>query len=263
MHPDIFRIGPFVLHSYGVLLALSFVLGIALARHRAKNQGMDPNAVLDLSFVIVICAIVGSRFLYVVFHLDEFRGHWLDIINPFTSGQIGLAGLTMLGGVVLSIVGVIVFTKMRGLSLLKMMDILSPSVALGIFLTRIGCFLNGCCFGKPSHLPWALVFPPNSPAGATFPGTPIHPTQLYSSLYGLIIFIILLKIERYKNFDGLLFFSFLMLYSTARFLVDFLRFYEKSMLLFNTITVNQGICILMFLVGSTLCFIMKKSSKSS
>lgn len=254
MHPVIFKIGWFELRSYGLLLATAFVVGIIIAFYRAKKQGMDPGVILDLSFLIVLSSIIGARFLYVIFHLDEFQGHWLDVVNPFqSSGQVGIAGLTMLGGLLLAIIVTLVFLTVKRLPILKVTDIMAPSVALGIFITRIGCFLNGCCFGKPSALPWALVFPSDSPAGFTFPNVTIHPSQLYSSLYGLVIFTILVATEKYKRFDGFTFFSLLLLYSIARFLVDFTRYYENSMVLLRigttTISVNQGISVALFGVG--------------
>jgi phosphatidylglycerol:prolipoprotein diacylglycerol transferase len=174
---------------------LSFLLGIILATRRAKAKGVDPNHIMDLSVIILISAIVGSRILYVLFHLDEFRGHWIDTINPFQDGQIGIAGLTLLGGVILSFISSFIYLRVKKLSFFKFADIVMPSVGLGIFLTRIGCYLNGCCFGLPcedGH--FCVTFPMNSVAGSIFPNTKLIPAQLYSSFYGLLIFGILLWI---------------------------------------------------------------------
>lgn len=257
MHPDIFKIGPLQIHSYGLMLAISFLLGIFLAIHRAKKQKIDPNKIMDLAVVIVISAIVGARFLYVIFHLDEFRGHWLDMINPFqSSGEIGIAGLTMLGGFLAALFSGLIYLKLKKLAVLKIADIITPSLGLGIFLTRIGCFLNGCCYGTPTTAPWGMIFPSESAAGYHFTNTPIHPAQLYSSFYGLAIFFLLLLLERWKKFDGFLLFSFLILYGIARFIVDFYRYYEESMVLFSIgnqpISLNQGISFLMILIGGIL-----------
>jgi len=104
----------------------------------------------------------------------------------------------------------------------------APAIALGVCLTRIGCFLNGCCFGKPCELPWCVVFPPDTAAGYYFPATHIHPTQLYASLYGFLIFVLLLFVERWKTFDGFLFWLFIAVYSACRFAFDFVRFYEPE-----------------------------------
>jgi len=257
VHSKLFQIGPLEIHSYGLMLAISFLIGIYFSMYRAKKQGVDPNKIIDLSVVIVLSAIFGARFLYVIFHLEEFKGHWLDIINPFqSSGQIGIAGLTMLGGFIAAVGFGLLYLKIKKLPVLKIADIVVPAIGLGSFITRIGCFLNGCCYGVPTDAPWGMIFPPDSPAGYCFPDQAIHPAQLYSSLYGLIIFGLVLLLERYKKFDGFLLFIFFMLYGIARFIVDFFRYYEHSMVLLQlgevAISVNQGISILMMLLGLLL-----------
>ncbi len=253
MHPVLFKIGPLEIHAYGLMLALSFLLGIYLAMRRGDKRGIDRNIIMDLSLFVVIAAIFGSRFLYVITHVEEFRGRWLDSVNPIQStGQIGIAGLSMLGGVVLALLVIIIFCWIKKVSLIKLGDIMAPSFALGIFLTRIGCFLNGCCFGKACSLPWAVHFPPLSPAGIVQHGQAIHPTQIYSSLYGLLILAILLFVERKRAFDGSTMALFFILYGLARFLIDFVRYYEESVVfpfLGMIFTINQAISFLMILVG--------------
>lgn len=260
MHSRLFQIGPLEIHSYGLMLAISFLIGIYLAIYRARKSGIDPNKIIDLAVVVVLGAIVGARFLYVIFHLDEFKGHWLDTFNPFqSSGQIGIAGLTMLGGFIAAVGFGMLYLKIKKLPILKIADIAAPSIGLGIFITRIGCFLNGCCYGVPTSSKLGMIFPPESPAGFTFPNQAIHPAQLYSSLYGLIIFGLLLVLERYKKFDGFLLYVFFILYGISRFIVDMFRYYETSMVLVQlgdfAVSVNQGISILMVLMGSVLIYI--------
>ncbi len=259
MHSKLFQIGPLEIHSYGLMLAISFLIGIYYSMYRAKKRGIDPNKIIDLSVVIVISAIFGARFLYVIFHLDEFRGHWLDTFNPFqSSGQIGIAGLTMLGGFIAAVVFGVLYLKIKKLPVLRIVDVIVPAIGIGIFITRIGCFLNGCCYGVPTDLPWGVIFPQDSPAGYCFSGEPIHPAQIYSSLYGLIIFGLILFFERYKKFDGFLLYIFFILYGISRFVVDFFRYYENSMVLFqlgnSSISVNQGISIALVLMGGLLIY---------
>ncbi len=254
MHPVLVKIGSFELRSYGLMLAISFIAGIYWAVFRAKKKGVDPNKIMDLSVIIIICAIVGSRLLYVFFHLDEFRGHWTDTFNPFQSnGQIGIAGLTMLGGVVLSFVVSIIYLRRKKLPFLQFADIMMPPVALGIFVTRIGCYLNGCCWGMPCHSHFGVVFPLESPAGNMFQGVPIIPTQLYSSAYGLIIMVLLLIAERWQKFDGFLMYLFFIFYGIARFVIDFFRYYENSMVVIpigaRGLSLNQCISLTFVIVG--------------
>lgn len=260
MHPIIIgsETSRFAIHGYGLMLALSFMLGIYFAMRRAQKQGVDPNKIMDLSVWIVLAAIIGSRFLYVVYHLEEFSGHWLDTINPFQSdGKIGIAGLTMLGGVVLAIVVGVVYLRVKKMNVLKVCDIMIPSVALGIFLTRIGCFLNGCCHGLPTDVSWAVTFTnPYSACASHLMNTPLHPTQIYSSIYGLVIFGTLLFAEKFKKFDGFLFFLFFILYGLSRFIVDNFRYYEDSAMVGGLgITVNQAISLAMIFTGIVLLIV--------
>ncbi len=232
MHPVLVKIGWFEVHSYGVMLAIAFLLGLWLTVKRAKKMGLDPNRVMDIAVLVIVAGIVGSRLAYVIPHWQEFRGHWLDTVNPIQSnGQIGIAGMTVIGGFLLAIVVTLIYLWIKKMPVWKIADAFSPAIALGIFVVRIGCFLNGCCYGKPTHSAIGMVFPPNSPAGFMYPNTPIYPTQLFSSLYGLVIFFILLWAEkRYKTFDGFTFFLLWGLYGVARFTVDFFRYYEDSMI---------------------------------
>jgi len=116
MLPVLFKIGVFELHSYGVALAISVLMGILVARKRAPRFGVDQNTILDLAIVIMLAAIIGSRLWYVVNHLNEFRGHWFDIINPFRGEYIGIAGLSMVGGVVLAIISSAVYAWKKKLN---------------------------------------------------------------------------------------------------------------------------------------------------
>lgn len=254
MYPVLFKIGWFEAHSYGLMLMVSFLLGIYFAVYRAKKAGIDPNHIVDLSIILIVSGIVGARGMYVLFHLEEFRGRWLNTINPFQDdGSVGIAGLTVLGGILLSIASSIVFLKRRKLDILSVLNVMSPSLALGFVITRIGCFLNGCCFGTESTLSWSIVFPANSPAGFMFPGQSIHPAQLYASFAAAVNLAILLVIEKLTYFKNKTFFSFLILYGISRFTVDIFRYYEESMIILRIggegFSLNQGISILMILGG--------------
>jgi phosphatidylglycerol:prolipoprotein diacylglycerol transferase len=268
MHTTLIKIGPFAIRSYGLMLALSFLFGILLAGWRAKKVDLKFQRIIDLAVVVIIASVVGSRAFYVLFHLHEFSANPLDIINPFqSSGEIGIQGLSMYGGVILSIVAGWWFLLRHRMPVWRVADVIAPSIALGIFLTRIGCFLNGCCFGKPGHLPWCVVFPPESAAGYFYPGTAIHPTQLYASLYGLLIFFLLLFLERFKKFEGYTFWLFILLYAAARFSIDFVRFYEDAMTISVgsvAVSMNHLISMVLFMIALGMLFVLsRRTSRSS
>ena len=113
MHPVLFKIGSFELRSYGVALAISVLLGILISMRRAQRFDIKSEVILDFAVVIMFASIVGSRLWYVVYHLNEFRGHWFNIINPFQNGTIGIAGLSMVGGVVLAIISSLVLPELK------------------------------------------------------------------------------------------------------------------------------------------------------
>jgi phosphatidylglycerol:prolipoprotein diacylglycerol transferase len=265
MYPTLLRLGRLQIHAYGLLLAISFLVGILWAMKRGKRRGISQDLILDSGLYVVISAIVGSRLFYVLTHVDEYRGRWMDTINPFqSSGEIGLGGLSMLGGVVLVLLTIVIFCRIKKISILRFFDTATPSLALGLALTRIGCFLNGCCFGKPGHLPWCVVFPDNSPAGIFFPEQHIHPTQLYSSLYDFIMLGIILWVDKKNRPDGTLAAVFFVLYGLFRFLIDFVRFYETSVqfhVFGAAFTFNQLISVLMVLLGVFLFFIGRLRTK--
>lgn len=261
MYPEPLKfIGITFIRSYGIMLAISFLLGALLSLKRAKKAGIDQNLIIDLTFIILIASLVGSRFFYVIYHLDEFSNNILDIINPFHSGYVGIAGLSMMGGVFLAVIAAFLFFYLKKLNPWPICDVMMPMFALGVGFTRIGCFLNGCCYGLPTHSACGVVFPPESMAGFQYPGIPLIPTQLFESVAGFVILLIVLWSERFKKFDGHSFWITLGLYAAWRFIIDFFRYYEPSMV-FATIggqplSRNQLLSIIMVLVAIAAYLIM-------
>jgi phosphatidylglycerol---prolipoprotein diacylglyceryl transferase len=234
MHPTILKLGPLYIKAYGLMLAISFVLGIWLATARGKKYNISSQQIMDLSIWVLVAAIVGSRFYYVVTHWPEFSGNLIGIISPVQNGEVvGIAGLSMQGGVILSLVVGYAYMRIKKLDVWLTMDVMAPSFLLGMAITRIGCFFNGCCFGKPTTSCLGVVFPPDSAAGWFLPGLHLHPTQLYSSLAGFAMLGLVLFLERYKKFAGFTFLLVMLLDFIFRFCIDFVRFYEKEMTVFT------------------------------
>ncbi len=248
----LFHIGPFAVRSYGLLLALSFLVGIWLAGHRARRTVMMPEQVMDLSLYLIISSVIGARLFYVVLHWGEFSNDLFGIVNPFQNpGGFGVSGLVFYGGFLSAVLTGVWYAFRDDLSFWLLADVMSPSIALGLALARGGCFLNGCCFGVPSNLPWAVQFPLDSPAGSLFQ-VPIHPTQVYESLGALLIFGVLLIIDRHRSFDGFTFWALGAMYGVLRFIVDLFRYYdaESTVRVFNhAFSVNQFISAGIFLAA--------------
>ena len=269
MHPILFRLGPWEARSYGVMLALSVLLGVLLARHRARAAGGDPRKILYLSVLMVVAILVGSRLAYVLVNYQEFAADWLQVIDFYENGKFRLTGLVMNGGVVCCLLVLWMFGRWSGMPLLETLDILAPSLALGIFLTRIGCFMNGCCYGEPTELACGVIFPPGCPAGEyqrqqLGAPEPLHPTQLYSSLYGLVIFVILLVAEkRFKSFDGFTVLQLFLLYPAARFTVELFRhFYDDTGVYFG-LTHNQYLSIALFVASLAGMLFLSRRHRNS
>jgi phosphatidylglycerol:prolipoprotein diacylglycerol transferase len=254
LHPILFDLGPFSLHSYGLAMALAFGLGIWIAIKRSPARHFAPTFALDLSVQILIWSLAGARAMYVVTHWDEFKGHLWDIISPVqANGQIGIAGLVLLGGVAAGFAVTYFYARKRGHAFFAVTDLFMPSLALGVAIGRLGCFFNGCCFGLPAHVPWCVHFPPESLAGYVYPHACIHPTQIYEALVMLLTFGALLWFDRTPRPTGQPTGIFLLIYGLWRFYNESLRWYEADMIVLDTggfrLTVSQVISGLMVAAG--------------
>lgn len=259
MYPVLFKIGSFEMHSWGVAFAISVLVGLWVAVKRAPRFGVKPDNIMDLAVVIIVSAIAGSRLWYVLYHIDEFRLHWIDTINPFQNGYIGIAGLSMVGGVVLAILSSLVYAGVKKLSFIALGDAIAPSFLLGVGIQRLGgCFLNGCCFGRPTVSFLGVVFPLRSVAGSVFPGQPLWPAQLFASALGFAGFALNLWLGRRYNFSGSTLWFVFAYYSVDRFTVDQFRYYEPHQILGKigplTINVNHVLLGVLFILCAVLWF---------
>ncbi|MGB9612828.1 MAG: prolipoprotein diacylglyceryl transferase [Candidatus Margulisiibacteriota bacterium] len=218
MYPELFRIGKITIHSYGFFYALAFLIGILTSLYFARKENIKSEVILDLSFYVIISAIIGARLFYI---LGQWSYYQKNIIEIF---MLQRGGLVFLGGFLVAFFAILLYCRVKKINTLKLLDTISPGVILGYAIGRIGCFLNGCCFGLPTKLPWGMIFPPNSLAGFQFPNQPLHPTQLYASFSMFFAFLILVVLYLAKKFDGQIFLWGIILYSLYRFLVEFLRY---------------------------------------
>jgi phosphatidylglycerol:prolipoprotein diacylglycerol transferase len=202
---------------------------------------------------VIIAAVIGARLYYVFLNFDDFRHDLLSIINPFHDGYIGISGLVMYGGFLCAITAAIVFLRVKKVHILPYLDMCAPSVGVGIALTRIGCFLNGCCYGAAAKAGSILcVHYPNvnSPAGYyqyRVGAEGLLPSQFYEAFGGLIIALIIYIAGKSKPFTGLQFYILVFLYSILRFCIDFTRVYPFSEKI-GPLSHNQALCIVLFVI---------------
>lgn len=222
MHPTILKFGTFAIHSYGLLLAIAFLASIQLFLARGRARGLSEDRLSTLSLWLLVLAIVGGRVLFVLTHWEEYKA------DPVGIFRLWEGGLMLYGGYILAIAGGILYVRRAGLSVWRVGDAAAPSMALGIGIGRLGCFLNGCCYGLPTTLPWGIKFPPESYSSTVFPGEHLHPSQLYMSAAGFGLFALLLVLDRKRRFDGWLFWSYIAMDAGLRFIIDFTRYYDET-----------------------------------
>ena len=257
MHPIIFHLGNLPVTSYGLFLSIAFAAGIVVARVRARARDLDGEIIVEVSILILVTSLLGSRLLFAVENPELFvppEGSWSRLWTPFLKQETtgGMAGLSMSGGVVLAVGSTLLFLRHRGVSALRYADVLAPSVALGAAITRIGCFLNGCCHGVVCSYPWGVVFPAGSPAARAFGSVAVHPTQLYASLVNALLFgglIWLAGTRGARARAGLVFFWFLVSTAGVRLALDTIRHYPADDRVYGPFYVHTPLVALLLLAG--------------
>ena len=245
MHPVLFRIGPFTLHTYGVFVAAAFFLSIGLAMREARRRGLDPDRMLDLAFWVTLSAIVGARLLFIVVEYRYFLEHPLRVF------KIWEGGLVFYGGFLLATAAALVFTRRYGLDPLEVGDVVAPALAAGQAVGRLGCLSAGCCYGKPTQVPWGITFTdPNSLVPLQRLGVPLHPTQLYSSLGNLVLFLVLWAVLRRRAFRGQVLCLYGILYPLFRSTVEFFRGDPRGSILGGTVSTSQAVSAAVLVVSA-------------
>ncbi|MFH0855705.1 MAG: prolipoprotein diacylglyceryl transferase [Candidatus Omnitrophota bacterium] len=239
MHPEICKLGPLTIYSYGLMLVIGFTLATLLASAEAKREGIEPDIIFNLCFIVFVSGVIGARIFYVFSNL----GYYLQ--NPLETIMLQKGGLAWFGGLTLGVSSGIFYLRLRKLPVYKIADLLVPFVALAQSIGRLGCFFNGCCYGKESAF------------GVYFPAFDaiLIPTQLYSSLLLVFIFIFLRFLQTRRHKPGLIFFAYLLLYSSKRFFIEFLR--GDSPVLALGLTLFQFISIFVFLIAGLAIFFIK------
>jgi phosphatidylglycerol---prolipoprotein diacylglyceryl transferase len=253
MFPDLFSIGPLTVHTYGLLVALGFGAGVVITLKLGKHQGIPPQQVMDMAFVIILWAIVGSRLLYVLMNFSHFKDHPLDAL------RIWQGGLVFSGGLLAVAPAMVWYLRRRRISFWAAGDLWAPALALGQAVGRIGCFMAGCCFGRPTDLPWGMVF--THPHTLAPPNIPLHPTQLYAALAGFLIFGLLIFLHKKRKFQGQIFVWYLILHSTARLFVERFRADDRGFIPGTEMSLTQVVAILILLAGIVALFALKPSQE--
>lgn len=250
MYRVLFSIGHFPVYSYGVFLGIAFLVGILFAVRRASRFGLPPEAVVEAASLCIIGAVLGSRFAYVLLHFDYYR-HYPSHILSFREG-----GLTFYGGVVGAIALTVPYLRFKRYNIAAFFDLFAPPLALGYAIARVGCFLNGCCYGRLS--PFTFF-----PLGVRFPHLEgvRYPTQVYAIGYSLLILLVLLRIEKSRKFQGELFLDYLVFYGIARFLIEYLR--DEPFAVLGVFTLGQAACLAIICSSLALKGVLRRRARFS
>jgi phosphatidylglycerol:prolipoprotein diacylglycerol transferase len=251
MFPIFFKLGPVTIYTYGLLVAAGFSTGIVLALYLGKRENLPRENLLDISFYSLAAAIIGSRLLFVLIEYKYFLSRPVEIF------RIWEGGLVFYGGLLAVIPVVFIYFKIKSLPPFKFLDVFAPAFALGHAIGRIGCFSAGCCFGKPTELPWGIIF--SHPDTMAVTGVTLHPTQLYESAAEFGIFVTLMVMRQNKRFEGQIIGMYVLLYSVARFIIELFRGDPDRGFIYNDFSIAQGISVI--LVMSSLYFLRSRRNK--
>lgn len=253
MHPILFTIGSYPVHTFGLMLMLGFAAALKCAcvvagRRPQTNGAPSPNDVIDATTWIILSGILGARLLYVALDWPIYKGHpWLWLAT-------WEGGLSFHGAIAAGLIALVIFTRRRKIGFLKMVDVLAPAVMIGYAIGRIGCFFNGCCYGAPTNLPWGVRFYDNGHWTV-----PSHPTQLYSTLMSLVFFAILMRMERHQAFEGQLFGFYILFASIERFVMEIWRAgYTSTDIMAFGLTDAQYLCIGLFVFAIVLLSVLRR-----
>jgi len=248
MHPTLLELNlgfikiPF--HTYGLMIAIGFLTAIYSVRKLAVKNKINPDLISDLSFWLLIFGFLGARILFVITRIDYFIENPADIIKVWEGG------LVFFGGLISSTLYAIYFFRKHQLKTWKMIDVLTPGVVLAHAFGRLGCLGAGCCYGRPTDVPWGIKL--NSElVDFSLRGVPLHPTQLYESSALFILFAGMMYLEKNKKFDGQVGLTYFMLYPIIRSIIEIYRGDTvRGFLIENILSTSQFISIVVFVAAA-------------
>lgn len=240
MRPILFHIGSLPIYSYGALVAIAFLLGLWTVIRSVQRCELAPSdRIIDLGLWILVGGIVGARLLFVLLELSYYLKHPLHIF------MLNQGGLSFYGSLIGGYVGGVWYAKRQKIPVWPIADIIAPWLAMGYSIVRVGCFLNGCCYGVPSQNAWAMRC-------AAEDNLLRHPTQLYALVASLIIFGVLMMVRHKKPFHGFVFWLYLGIYGTARFIIEIFR--ESQILAFGWLRTTQVACVGLVLLAGWMIY---------
>lgn len=248
MFPVIFELGPIKLYSFGLMVVLGFIAGSYLSANLARRRGLPGEAFLDAAVVILFSSILGARLLFVLLNWETFSRDMSHI------GAIWQGGMSFHGGAAAGILSGVLYMRWRKIPVLAMADAAGPGLALGYAIGRIGCFLNGCCYGVATSLPWGMPFREGQV------GVHYHPTQLYALGLNLVLAALLVLAYRRPHRTGQIMALYLGGYSIYRFAIEALRKGVTADVFAFGLTEAQAFSLLVIVLSSGWWYWLEKHS---
>jgi phosphatidylglycerol:prolipoprotein diacylglycerol transferase len=251
MYPILFKFGSIGIHTYGVVLVIAFFFSLWLVKKDAKRLNIDEKTIDELATYLLIGGLAGARIYYACFYDPIYY-----LKYPWTLLFIWEGGLAIHGALIGGVLSAVLFCKKRKLNFWQIADLVSPFLILGQAIGRIGCFLNGCCYGLPTNKPWGVIFPKGSFAYYKYGMVAVHPTEIYEMVLDFIGFFILFFLRKRIKIKGFLFCFYLIYYSVIRFFVSFFR--GDSLYLWGTnIRIAQLTSIVVIIISLEIIFYLK------
>ncbi|MBM3771876.1 MAG: prolipoprotein diacylglyceryl transferase [Acidimicrobiia bacterium] len=249
MYPRLITTPFYTLHTFGVLLAAAYLTALWWLVRTGRREGYHPDALTSLGFWAIVGAIVGAKALMVVRNASDYLAHPGELLSASFLTSAG----DFYGGFIGGVVGALLFFVLnRSLSFWPLADLCAPAIALGQGIGRIGCLMAGDDYGSPTSLPWAVTFtdPDAAAIGGAPLNVPLHPVQLYESLFCLALFGVLVRLARRKTFDGQILIAYSVMYAIGRFLIEYLRGDIDRGFVFGTLfSTSQFIAIVVFILA--------------
>ena len=258
MYPKVLELGPVTIHTYGLLLAAAFIAGIWIASRNAKKAGISPDLTWNLGLIVIFSALVGSKILLLFSDFDYYSRNLREIFSLSTLRSAGV----YYGGLLIALAAAAWYLMKKRVPALKMADLAAPGIALGQAIGRLGCLSAGCCYGKPTKMPWGITFTNQyayNNVGVTL-NTPLHPTQIYESLASFALFLFLMWRLPRKQMTGQIILEYLALYALLRFVIEFYRNDDRGFVLYGLLSTSQFIAILTILGSAVVYYVLKRRS---
>jgi phosphatidylglycerol:prolipoprotein diacylglycerol transferase len=259
MYPKILDVGPITIHTYGLLLAVAFIAGIWLTSRNAKKAGIHPDQIWNMGLIVIFAALVGAKVLLFFSDYSYYVQNPREIFSLSTLRSSGV----YYGGLLLALGASALYLRKAKLPAWVVADLAAPGIALGQSIGRLGCLSAGCCYGKPTNLPWAITFTNQyayDNVGVPL-NVPLHPTQIYESAATLLLFLYLTWRLARRHFTGQIILEYLALYAAARFFIEFFRDDERSFVLNGLLSTSQLIGILT-LIGAAAFYLFLRRRRA-